>query len=204
MVPLDLIAPAVLRRRAVVVAVGGTVLALLVGALAGLLTDPTAGTVLFVVIGVPPWLLSFAESRRRTWLAGTEIGVRALSTTKVDLTQLTDLGVLVSQVRGIRTVGLLVTCGRSTVTVPLAAYAERGIRELDLLALRKLADALIATGQPSALVFSELLVAQLRAEARGAGLDERPLFLLAAAAQEGRLAQRLGHDVVSRFVASME
>ncbi|SDN69455.1 hypothetical protein [Allokutzneria albata] len=203
MVPLDLLSPDLLRRRALLVGLAGGLIAALLGVLVALLLDPVAGLVLFVVLALPPSLLSFAESRKRSWLDGRVLTVRGLSTTSADLAEVTDLGVLVSQAKGLRTVSLLVTAGGRTISVGLAIYAEDRLRELEPLALRKLADALSATGQPHALLFSELLVAQLRAEAREAALDERPLFVLAAAAEEGKLAQRIAPEVVSKLVASL-
>ncbi|MCP3801325.1 hypothetical protein NLX83_18860 [Allokutzneria sp. A3M-2-11 16] len=203
MVPLDLLSPELARRRALVVGLTGGLVAALLGVLVALLLDATAGLVLFVVLALPPSLLAFAESRKRSWLDGRVLTVRGLGTTSADLAEVTDLGVLVSQAKGLRTVSLLVTAGGKTISVALAIYAEDRLRELEPLALRKLADALNATGQPHALLFAELLVAQLRAEAREAALDERPLFTLAAAAEPGKLAQRIAPEVVSKLVASL-
>ncbi|MGV9301456.1 hypothetical protein ACWDNU_45865, partial [Amycolatopsis sp. NPDC003676] len=60
---------------------------------------------------------------------------------------------------------------------PLAMYTDSGSgRELHLLGLRKLADALAASELAAAVAVSEVLVQQLRAEARDAGLGERPLY----------------------------
>ena len=53
-------------------------------------------------------------------------------------------------------------------------------------------------------IYSELLVAQLRSEAKGEPAAERPLYRLAALAPSGRLAQRLRTDAVTRFVASLD
>jgi hypothetical protein len=57
--------------------------------------------------------------------------------------------------------------------------------------------------EANGMVFSELLVAQLRSEARGDGAADRPLYRLASAAPSGRLAQRFTMDAVSRFVAHL-
>ncbi|GAA4032132.1 hypothetical protein GCM10022247_66490 [Allokutzneria multivorans] len=201
MIALDLLPPELLRRRAFLVGFVGGLLAALLGALVSLLVDPVAGLVLFLLLSLPPSLFSFAEARKRTWLDGRVLTVRGLGTTSADLGAVTDLGVLVSQAKGLRTVNLLISAGGRTLSVGLAIYADDRMRELEPLALRKLADALIATGEPYALLFAELLVAQLRADAREASLEERPLFTLAAVAEPGRLAQRIGSDVVSKVVA---
>ncbi len=70
--------------------------------------------------------------------------------------------------------------------------------------LRRLADSLAGSGDTRGLVFAELLVAQLRAEARGAAVGERPLYKLGSLAPGGRLAQKLRPDAVSRFVATLD
>ena len=70
--------------------------------------------------------------------------------------------------------------------------------------LRKLADLLARSENTSGLVFSQLLVAQLRAEAKGDVAADRPLYRLATLAPSGRLAQRIKPEAVTRFVASLD
>jgi hypothetical protein len=53
-------------------------------------------------------------------------------------------------------------------------------------------------------VYSQLLVAQLRAEAKGEAAADRPLYQLASLAPSGKLAQRLKAEAVTRFVASLD
>jgi hypothetical protein len=53
-------------------------------------------------------------------------------------------------------------------------------------------------------VFSQLLVAQLRAEAKGDAAADRPLYRLASLAPSGKLAQRLKPEAITRFVASLD
>jgi hypothetical protein len=53
-------------------------------------------------------------------------------------------------------------------------------------------------------VFSQLLVAQLRAEAKGEAAADRPLYRLASLAPGGRLAQRLKPEAITRFVATLD
>jgi hypothetical protein len=75
---------------------------------------------------------------------------------------------------------------------------------LGILVLRKLADVLAGSENTAGLVFSQLLVAQLRAEAKGDAAADRPLYRLASLAPSGKLAQRLKAEAVTRFVASLD
>jgi hypothetical protein len=205
-IPLDLLDPALVRKRARAVAITAVVLGAAVGGLVGFVGGRWAGLAAAVVVAAPLVLLAVVEARRRVWLDGSTVSVRALGTRSVRLTELTGMDLMITDVRGTRTVGLLVTGapkGR-TINIALASYAGLGGRELGVLALRKLADGLSGAGDPGALVFAELLVAQLRAEARDAAAPERPLFQLASQAPEGRLTQRLQPEAVTRFVAMLD
>ena len=124
----------------------------------------------------------------------------------MDLSTASRIDLLVTDVRGTRTVGLLVTGaqGGGAVKIDLAMYAGTGGRELGILPLRKLADAVVNNMEAGGVVFSQLLVAQLRAEARGDAAAERPLYRLASAAPSGKLAQRFSMAAVSRFVATLD
>jgi hypothetical protein len=73
-----------------------------------------------------------------------------------------------------------------------------------VLQLRRLANAIMNNVEANGLVFAELLVAQLKSEARGDGAADRPLYRLASAAPSGKLAQRFTMEAVSRFVATLE
>ncbi|AHH99952.1 hypothetical protein [Kutzneria albida] len=204
--PLDLHDPVSVRRRSRLVTVTALVVGAAFGGLVGLIGGRLPGVVAAVVVALPLVLLAWAESRRRVSLTGTLLSVRALGTRTVDLHALTAVDVLVTEVRGVRTVSLLVTGGPSgrTINLGLASYVGNGGRELGIVELRTLADVLAGAGDPRALVHSELLVAQLRAEAREAGAGERPLFRLASAVPAGRLAQRLHPDTVTSFVAALD
>ncbi|HEX3647880.1 MAG TPA: hypothetical protein VHV49_05595, partial [Pseudonocardiaceae bacterium] len=91
-----------------------------------------------------------------------------------------------------------------TLNIAVAAYTRGAGRELDILALRRLADALAAGSGTDGLVFAELLVAQLRAEAQDLPAQGRPLYRIAATAPAGRLAHRIRSEAVSRFVATLD
>jgi hypothetical protein len=160
---------------------------------------------------IPLDLLDVAVVRKRArfvvvsaLVLGLVIG--ELGTRTVDLHGLTDLDLMVTDVRGNRTIGMLITGapkGR-TINIALATYSAVGGRELGILALRRLADGLSGAGDPGPLVFAELLVAQLRAEARGEDIPGRPLYQLASAVPGGKLAQRIQTDAVTRFVATLD
>src|SRR5438270_506561 len=77
-----------------------------------------------------------------------------------------------------------------TVKIDLALYSGTGVHgELGVLRLRRLANALMNNIEANGMVFAELLVAQLKAEARGDAATERPLYRLASAAPPGKLVQ---------------
>ncbi len=139
------------------------------------------------------------------WLEGTTVTVRTWGSRRLDLATVSRMDLLITDVRGTRTVSLLVTGGqRAAIKIDLAVYAGTGGRELGILPLRKLADAVVNNLDAGGLVFSQLLVAQLRSEARGDAAADRPLYRLASAAPSGKLAQRFSMEAVSRFVATLE
>jgi hypothetical protein len=203
---LDLLPRAVLRRRAVVVSGAAVVFGAAMGGVVGLVGGRLPGLVAGIVVGLPLLVLASSESRRRSWLLDGVVTVRAFGTRSVDLRQATRIELLVTEVRGSRAVGVLVTGPPKgkTINIAVATYAGTGGRELDILALRRLADALAGGSEADGLVFSELLVAQLRAEARGAAPADRPLYRIAAMSPGGRLAHRFQPDAVSRFVAMLD
>ncbi|MFE1592150.1 hypothetical protein [Nocardia sp. NPDC058705] len=176
-VGIDLVAPEVfapmLRRLALAafgVGVGATLLS------AVWLSWPYA-ILIGLVVAVPTVGYVFAFKRRRMWLSGTVIRAhRLFGEYTVDLADATGVQLLVYPGRLSRIV-LKATVGADTQLVPLAMYTDVGSgRELHLLGLRKLADALASSELVAAVAISEVLVQQLRAEARDAGLDERPLY----------------------------
>jgi hypothetical protein len=203
-IPLDLLDPAAVRKRSRMVSIGALLVAAAFGGLIGLIGGRLPGVVAAVVVAVPLLLLAWSEARRRVWLQGHVVSVRAFGTRTVDLHTADTLDLLVTDVRGSRTVGLFVRGGGKAVNVALAIYAGTGGRELGIFPLRRLADVLAGRADARGLVFSELLVAQLRAEARGEAAADRPLYRLGSLAPGGRLAQKLHPDMVSRFVTSLD
>ena len=203
-IPLDLLDPAAVRKRSRMVAIGAIMVAGFFGGLLGLIAGRAPGLIAAAIIALPLLLLAWSEARRRVWLQGHVLSVRAFGTRSVDLREADELDLLVTDVRGSRTIGLFVRGGGKAINLALAIYAGTGGRELGVFPLRRLADTLAGRGDAKGLVFCELLVAQLRAEARGEAAADRPLYKLGSLAPAGRLAQKLNPDAVSRFVASLE
>jgi hypothetical protein len=201
---LDLLDKTTVRKRARMVAIGGLMVALAFGAIVGLIGGRWPGVIAALIVALPVVLLALSEARRTVWLEGTRVNVRAFGTRTVDLATADALDLLVTDLRGARTVGLFVRGNKKAINIALSMYAGTGGRELGIYQLRRLADALAARGDTPGLVFSELLVAQLRAEARGLAAAERPLYRLGSLAPAGRMAQKLHPDAVSKFVTSLD
>ena len=171
LVPMALILPR-LRRVALVAFAVGVVCVLIFG---WLISWPI-GLVVGLVVGAPTALSALLTMRRRIWLAGTTVhSRRALGEKHVDLASAVSAELQVRAAR-VSQVILRVGDGRTGLGVGLALYTDTGGRELEVLALRRLANALSASELAAAAAVSSLLVEQLRAEARGAGLEERPLY----------------------------
>ncbi|MFI5613002.1 hypothetical protein [Amycolatopsis sp. NPDC051903] len=194
------------RRRAWSGVIGALIVAAACGGISGLFGGQLVGLIVAVVIMLPLVYVVLYTLRRRIWLEGTELIVRTWGVRRIDLVTAERLDIVIADVRGTRTVSLLVNAGkrRRAVKLDLAVFAGTGGRELGALQLRRLADALLNNTEANGLVFSELLVAELRAEARGGGVAERPLYRLASAAPAGRYLQRFPMEAVSRFVATLE
>ncbi|WP_340681473.1 hypothetical protein LCL61_22220 [Amycolatopsis coloradensis] len=198
--------PKLRRRRGCSSVAGVVIFAAAFGGIAGLIGGEIAGLVVAGVIAVPLLYVMFYNLRRRVWLEGDTLIVRTWGVRRIDLTAAERIDLVISDVRGTRTVSLLVNAGkrRKVAKVDLAVYSGAGGRELGILQLRKLANALLNNTEANGLVFSELLVAQLKSEARGDAAAERPLYRLASAAPAGKYIQRFTMEAVSRFVATLD
>ncbi|WP_081512660.1 hypothetical protein [Nocardia donostiensis] len=174
---LDLVAPEVYAptlRRLTLAAIGIGIGAALLAAV--VVAWPIA-VLVGLVVGAPTAGYALALRRRRMWLIGTVIHARTLFGERaVPVVEASGVELLVYPARLSRVV-LRVTAGPDSQIIPLAMYTDAGSgRELHLLGLRKLADALAASELVAAVAVSAVLVQQLRAEARDAGLEERPLY----------------------------
>lgn len=203
---LDLLDRAGVRKRFRMAVVAILILAAAFGGVVGLISGQTAGLITAGVVGLPLLLFSWSQVRRTIWLDGTTVVLRTFGRRTVDLSQAERLEMVVMDVRSVRTVSLLVaeTPRSRGINMAVASYSATGGAELGILALRKLADALASSENTGSLVISELLVAQLRAEARDEGLAGRPLYQLAQSTPGGKLAVRLRPEAVTKFVASLE
>jgi hypothetical protein len=203
-IPLNLTELASARRRGCVALVGAVVMGAALGGIVALFAGQTPALVTAGVVIVLLTFLSWVSGRRRLWLEGTRVVAKALGRKQVDLRGVDKIELMVTDIRGTRTVGLLLTEGRKSINLALAMYSGAGGRELGILVLRRLADALAGSENTAGLVFSQLLVAQLRAEAKGEAAADRPLYRLASLAPAGKLAQRLKPEAITRFVASLD
>lgn len=176
-VSLDLVDPAVyapkLRRVAVIAVLVGA----LVAVVAAFIVPWPVAIAIGLVLGGPTAGYMVLMLRRRIWMSGTVVHARhAFRTKTVDLAAL-DRAELVVYPGRIARVVLSVAQGDAAQNVPLAMYTDRGEgRELNVLALRSLADGLAAGELAAGAALSSALVQQLRAMARDATLGERPLF----------------------------
>ncbi|MTE14985.1 hypothetical protein [Nocardia aurantiaca] len=176
-VGLDLIAPELLApalRRLTLAALG---IGIGVGVLMALFVHWPIALATGLVLGAPTTLYALAVQRRRITVSGTVVRARTWrGERRLDLAAATAAEILVYPGRISRIV-LRATAGADTQVVPLAIYSDSGGgRELHILGLRKLADALAGCPLAAALAISDLLVQQLRAEARDAVAEQRPLY----------------------------
>lgn len=203
-IPLNLTELSSARRRGCVALGVAVVLGAAAGGVVALFAGQTAALVTAAVVVVLLMWLSWVSGRRRLWLEGDVVVSKAVGRKSVDLRHVDKVELMVTDIRGTRTVGLLLTGGRKSINLALAVYSGAGGRELGILVLRRLADVFARSENTAGLVFSQLLVAQLRAEAKGDVAADRPLYRLAALAPGGRLAQRLAPEAITRFVASLD
>jgi hypothetical protein len=161
-----------LRRLSLIAAAIGVAAAVVVG----LLASWPIGIVVGVVVGGPTAISALLAARRRTWMSGTVIHARrALGQRTVDVAAVVSAELQV-RIGRVSQIALRVGDGNTQVTVALALYTDTGGAELGVLPLRRLANALAASDLAAAAAVSSVLVQQLRAEAREAGLHERPLY----------------------------
>lgn len=171
LVPVDLIAPRLKK-----VAVGAVAVGVLLAVIASFFLPVVLAVVIGVVVAVPTAGSAWVGLRRRTWLSGTVIHTRGgLRTRQLSLPALVTAEMQVRTAR-IDQISLRLYDGNSRVTIALALYTKGGGRELPILSLRTLADGLWTSELVPAAAIASVLVDQLKAEARDAGLNERPLY----------------------------
>ena len=131
--------------------------------------------VIGAIAGGPAALSAWLGLRRRIWLTDGVLSVRAFRTRTLRMAEVATAELLVRSA-GIDQVLLRLSDGHTRVVLPLALYTDGGGRELPILALRGIADALWTSELVPAAAIASVLVDQLKAEARDAGLGERPLY----------------------------
>jgi hypothetical protein len=203
-IPLNLTELSSARRRGCVAVGVAVVFGAALGGIVALFAGQTPALVTAGVVILLLLWLSWVSGRRRLWLEGDVVVSKAVGRKAVDVRHVDRIELMVTDIRGTRTVGLLLTTGRTSINLALAVYSGAGGRELGILVLRRLADVLARSENTAGLVFSQLLVAQLRAEAKGDLAADRPLYRLATLAPSGRLAQRLRPEAITRFVATLD
>lgn len=193
------------RKKALSTTLVVVLLAAAVGGIVGLLSNRQVALIVAAIVAAPLLFVVAFGSRRMVWLHHRELVVRTFGTRRIDLTRVTRIDVVITEIRNTRTVSLMVRPERGgPVKVDVAQYASGSGRELDLLPLRKLADAVANNTEANGMVFAELLVAHLRSTAKGDPLEARPLYRMASAAPSGKLTQRYTMQAVSKFVASLD
>ena len=141
-VSLDLVPTDVVAPRLKKIALGAIVLGIIVAAAAAIFLPLAVALLLGAVVAAPVAVSAWVGLRRRIWLADNVVHVRGGLRTK----RLNVPGVVTAEI-GVRTaridqVSLRLNDGNTRVTIALALYTEGGGRELPILALRGLADAL--------------------------------------------------------------
>ncbi|MFD6856666.1 hypothetical protein ACFWCF_04880 [Rhodococcus sp. NPDC060090] len=200
-VALDLIPAQLLAPRARKLATLAVLAGALVGTVVWLVAPWWVAILVAAVVALPPALGVFAATKRHIRLDGTVITASGLFRSRsVELEHLAGVELLVRTARVSQVIARVNDGSHGLIMIPLALYSGEGGRELDILALRKLADAFASSELASAAAISSVLVEQLRAEARGAGLGERPLYRAVELARTaGRVPQTTltDHEVAS-------
>lgn len=200
-VSLDLLPSHLLLPRARRVALASVLLGVVLGLVTWLFVPASVAITLGVIVGLPPAVGAFVVTRRHLRLDGTVLTASgSVRSRSVELRHLAGVELLVRVARVSQVILRINDGDHRLVSVPLALYADGGGRELAVLALRRLADAMDAAELAPAAALSSVLVEQLRAEARGAALEERPLYrAIELARKAGRVPQTTltDHEVAS-------
>ncbi|MDF0529157.1 hypothetical protein P0W64_00970 [Tsukamurella sp. 8F] len=204
-VDIDLVPPKLLLpkvRRALLV---GLTVTFVASWIVLLVTDVRiAGAVL--AAGAAPGLVGYVGLRRRRVVIDHRVLSRRVYVTRRVNLIAADAVELVARTAALSEVALRVHQGATTVRVPLALYGPgadgpRG-RELTMLGMRRLAEALAGNPLREALAVSHVLMEQMRVQSVSAPVEMRPLFRAAAIARElpGRSELVLTRDEIGEIV----
>ncbi|GAB3126590.1 hypothetical protein GCM10027289_02730 [Tsukamurella serpentis] len=187
-VDVDLIPPRVMLptvRRALAV---GLVVSLFAAVMTAILAGP-GWAIGVLVAGAAPGLIGYlAVARRRVYLDHRVLTRRTLRTQRVNLMDADEVD-LVAALARLSQVSLRVRQGRTTVRLPVALYGTprpgriRG-RELPMLGMRRLAEALERNQLPQAQDIARVLTEQARSQATSTPMRDRPLCRAAGIARE--------------------
>ncbi|OZD67090.1 hypothetical protein CH272_08425 [Rhodococcus sp. 05-340-1] len=174
-VALDLVSVEFLAPRLRKIIVGSAAIGILLAVVLALFAPVWVAVLVGVIVGGPAVLSGWLGLRRRVWLDGPQLCARGLRTRRLKMPEVVTAELTI-RTAGIDQISLRLYDGRTHIVLPLALYTRDGGRELPILALRTLADSLWTTELVPAAAIASVLVDQLRAEARDAGLDQRPLY----------------------------
>ncbi|NLG56340.1 MAG: hypothetical protein GX542_11975 [Rhodococcus sp.] len=203
---LDLIPAELIRQRVRVVLALVLFLALGIAVLVGLLTSAGIGVAVGIAISGPALMGCLRTWRSRITLRGNTVyNQKIFTTTQVDVAAASSVELAVRS-GALSQVMLRVRGDAGVAVVPLAYYrktaAGMGARELEIVPLRRLADALSSGESATGAGIASILISQLRVEARGGGLEERPLYR-ATTLHESSKRSLSEHVLTSTEVASL-
>jgi hypothetical protein len=136
-IPLNLTEPGTPRRRAGVAVGVAVVLGAAIGGVVGLLAGRLSGVITAAVVVLGLLALTWISGRRRLWLEGSTLVAKTIGRKRVELRTAERLELVVTDVRGTRTIGLLISARGRTINLPVAIYSGTGGRELGILMLRR-------------------------------------------------------------------
>lgn len=174
-VALDLVSAQFLAPRLRKLVIGSCAVGLVLATVVGFFAPLWVAVLIGVVVGGPPTLAGWMGLRRKIWLDGPQLCARGLRTRRLHVPDVVTAELTIHTAR-IDQISLRLYDGRTRIQIPLALYTHGGGRELPILALRALADSLWTTALVPAAAIASVLLEQLRAEARDAGLGDRPLY----------------------------
>lgn len=199
-VPLDLVPIELLAPRLRKIALIAVLIGVGVGAIVAIAWSFWIAVVIGVVIALPTAASALITLRRSISLQNNRIrSTGGLRSRHVDVAAAVTVELIVRVAR-VNEVSVRIADANSAVVVPLALYTADGGRELDILALRRLADSMSTSELVPAAAIASVLIEQLRSEARGAALVDRPLFRaveLVRAAGRAPRSTLTDHEVAS-------
>ncbi|WP_019203147.1 hypothetical protein [Tsukamurella sp. 1534] len=187
-VDIDLIPPGMTLPKVRRALLAGLVVSIMVAVAVAVVAGPVWGTVLLLAGAAPGVGGYLGVARRSVILDHRVVTRRTLRTQRVNLMDADEVD-LVAEVARLAQVSLRIVHGRTTVRVPVALYGapQRGRvrgRELPILAMRRLAEALDKNPLPEVRDIGRVMSEQSRAQATSMPKRDRPLYRAAGIARE--------------------